>query len=202
MKILDASIQNELLIRLKYGDEQAFNAIYKIFSPSLYLRILRMVKDEDVADELLQELFIKLWDNHPKIDPDKSFQSYIYTIAQNLVYNYFRKVSSDNHLIQSLLVRSTEQYLNGQQILENKEISGILKDAIDQLTPQRKLVFNLCKLEGKSYEETSRILGISVATVNSHMTQSLQSIKAYLSKHYHAAFLLMSVYVTSEILKR
>jgi len=159
------------------------------------------VKDKDVADELLQELFIKLWDNRGKLDANKSFQSFMYTVAQNLVYNYFRKVASDNSLVQSLLLHGADHYLNGEQLLENKETSDLLKDAIEQLSPQRKLVFNLCKMEGKSYAETSEIMGISIATVNSHMTQSLQSIKAYVLKHKDVAFLLMSVYVTSEILK-
>lgn len=198
---MEASLQQDLLIRLKHGDEQAFNALYKIYSKPLYLRILRMVKDQYVADELLQELFIKLWDNRQKLDAEKSFKSFMYTVAQNLVYNYFRKLASDNTLIQSLLLRGTEQYLSGEQILENKQSSELLNDAINQLSPQRKLVFNLCKIEGKSYEETSQIMGISIATVNSHMTQSLQFIRSYLLKRQDVALLLISVYLTSEMLK-
>ncbi|EHQ28949.1 RNA polymerase sigma factor [Mucilaginibacter paludis] len=201
MKVLEASYQKDLLIRLKQGDEPAFNALYKAYSKPLYLRMLRMVKDKDIADELLQELFIKLWDNRHKVDTEKSFQSFMYTVAQNLVYNYFRKLSSDQSLIQSLLLRGTDHYLNGEQLLENKQASELLNDAINQLSPQRKLVFNLCKVEGKSYEETSRIMGISIATVNSHMTQSLQSIKAYLLKHQDVAFVLMSAYVVGEMVK-
>ncbi|MDB4925988.1 sigma-70 family RNA polymerase sigma factor [Mucilaginibacter sp.] len=195
MKILEETYQKDLLVRLSQGDETAFNAIYQAYSKPMYRRIMYLVKNMDVADEVLQELFIKLWINRVTLDTDKSFQSYMFTVAQNLVYNYFRKIASDQSLIQSLSFNSVNHYLNGEELLENKQAAQLLHQAIDQLTPQRKQVFSLCKLQGKSYEETSRIMGISTATVNSHMTKSIQSIKDYLLKHQDVAFLLMWAYL-------
>jgi RNA polymerase sigma-70 factor (ECF subfamily) len=195
LKILEETYQKDLLVRLSQGDETAFNAVYQAYSKPMYRRIMYMVKNADIADELLQELFIKLWINRVTLDTDKSFQSYMFTVAQNLVYNHFRKLASDQSLIQSLLFNGVNHYLNGEELLENKQAAQLLHQAIDQLTPQRKQVFSLCKLQGKSYEETSRIMGISTATVNSHMTKSIQSIKDYLLKHQDVAFLLMWAYV-------
>ncbi|WP_285010207.1 RNA polymerase sigma factor [Pedobacter faecalis] len=197
MTILEDSHQNDLLARLKKGDEKAFNGIYAAYGKPMYLKMLRMVRDKDIADELLQELFIKLWDNREKIIPEKPFQPFIYTVARNLVYNYFRKVASDNTLIEQLILRGTEHYLSGEDILLSKEASALLKDAINQLSPQRKQVFELCKLEGRSYEEAGKILGISVATVNSHMTKALQSIKTYMLTHRDTGLLLISCYLLS-----
>jgi DNA-directed RNA polymerase specialized sigma24 family protein len=77
-------------------------------------------------------------------------------------------------------------------LLESKEAREFLMKAVDQLSPQRKLVFTCCKLEGKSYEETSRELGISIATVNSHMTQSLRFIREYMLKNYDVAFAVVA----------
>lgn len=202
MIILEDFYQKSLLTDLKMGDENAFNGIYEAYSKPMYLKILGMVKDKDIADELLQELFIKLWDNREKIIPEKAFQSYLYTIAKNLVYNYFRKIASDNSLIEQLLLRGTEHYLNAEELLLNKETSELLKNAIDQLSPQRKLVFELCKIEGKSYEEASKILDISIATINSHMTKSLQSIKSYLIKHQDTGLLWISLYLVSDLINK
>lgn len=201
MIILEDSHQKTLLIRLKKGNEVAFNEIYEAYSKPMYLKILRMVRDNDTADELLQELFIKLWDGREKIDPEKSFQSFMFTVTRNLVYNYFRKVASDNSMIEQLLLRGTAYYLNAEEILLNKEASALLTNAIEQLSPQRKLVFELCKLEGKSYEEVSQILGISVPTVNSHMTKSLQSIKSYLLKHQDTGLLLFSTCLAADLIR-
>lgn len=199
MKILEDNIEKDLLIRLSQGEEPAYNTLYKAYSKPLYLRILRMVKDVDIADDLLQELFIKLWDKRKNLDTEKSFQSYMYTVAQNMMYNHFRKVARDQALTQSLLLNVADHCLSGEELLENKQAAEILKQAIDLLSPQRKQVFHLCKIEGKSYEETSQIMGISTATVNSHMTKSLQSIKEYLLKHQDIAFLLMGVYLISAV---
>jgi len=199
LKILGDSYQHELLERLRQGDEPAFNLLYKAYSKPLYLRIMRMVKNKDTADELLQELFIKLWNSREKIDSQKSFQSYMYTIAQHMVYNYFRKVVRNEALINSLLQDAADHYLSSDTLLEDKQTAQLLQDAIDQLSPQRKQVFNLCKVEGKSYEEAARIMGISTATVNSHMTRAIQSIKEYVLKHQDLAVLLMTAYALSEI---
>ncbi|MBB5439710.1 RNA polymerase sigma-70 factor (ECF subfamily) [Pedobacter sp. AK017] len=200
MIILEDSYQNNLLARLKTGDETAFNGIYEAYSKPMYLKILSMTKDKDVADELLQELFIRLWDNKEKIIPGKSFQSYLYTITRNLVYNYFRKVASDNSLIEQLLLRGTDHYLNAEEVLLSKESAALLKNAIDQLSPQRKMVFELCKIDGKSYDEVSKLLGISVATVNSHITKSMQLIKAYLIKHQDTGLLFIGLYLASDLI--
>lgn len=194
---MEESYQRDLLIRLKKGDKSAFNEIYKVFSKPLYLKVLRMVKDKDVADELIQELFIKLWDNHDKIDEQRSFQSYLYVIAQNLVYNHFRKLESDQRLLRSVLAGELldNRAPNADEQLTQKEVSGLVKNAIDQLSPQRKQAFMLCKIEGKSYREASEIMGVSVATINSHITQSLQTIKAYILKHRDMHMLMIGVYM-------
>ena len=201
VKIVEETYQKKLLLLLNRGDESAFNELYQAYSKPLYLRILRMVKSADIADELLQELFIKLWNARTTVDSEKSFQSYLYTIAQNLVYNYFRKVAHDQALIESLIINAANYYLNGQELLENKETAAILKQAIEQLPPQRKKVFQLCKIEGKSYEEAGRIMGISPATVNSHMTKSIQAIKDYILRNRDMAILIMTTYAVSGIMK-
>jgi RNA polymerase sigma-70 factor (family 1) len=201
VKILKDDQQKQLLVLLRQGNEPAFNTLYKAYSKPLYLWVLRMVKNADDADELLQELFIKLWDNRKIIDLEKSFKSYMYTIAHNLVSNYFRKIANDQALIRSILQNATIYYLNAQELLENKEVSKLLQQAIDQLTRQRKQVFQLCKIEGKSYEEAAELMGISIATINSHMTKSLQSIREYLHKHQDLMILVLTAYAISGTLK-
>ncbi len=194
-------IQQELLIiRLADGDNAAFDELYHLYSKPVYLRLRFLVKDADVADELLQELFMRVWTYRANLDPQKSFRAYLFTIAQNLVYNYFRKLASDQALIRNLILNQVDYYLSGDELLENKEAGQLLQKAIDQLSPQRRQVFQLCKLEGKSYEETGKIMGISIPTVNSHMTQSLQSIRSYLLKHQDIALLLISFTGLSSLL--
>lgn len=195
----DESYQLNLIIRLKRGDKAAFEEIYRLYSRRLYLKVFKMVKDKDVTDEIIQELFIKLWEHHQSINEEKSFQSYLYVIAQNQVYDYFRKLASDNKLMQSLMTGIYSQHLqvsNVDVLVENKEIAGLIKIAIDQLSPQRKMAFTLCKIEGRSYKEVSEIMGVSIATINSHITQSMQHIRAYMLKHRNIHILAITAYTT------
>src|SRR3546814_18417891 len=88
-----SSDERELLLMLRQGDETAFEAIYREYSAGLFGFILRLVKDRDAAADLLQELFIKACNNRAGIDPDKSYRSFLFTIAKHIVYNYFRRAS-------------------------------------------------------------------------------------------------------------
>ncbi|WP_295771940.1 RNA polymerase sigma-70 factor [uncultured Mucilaginibacter sp.] len=196
MARLTEIIEHELVERLRNDDETAFNLLYKHYSKPIYTRIVYLVKDADVADELLQDLFLKVWSYRGTLAADKSFQAYLYTIAQNLVYNYFRKAASERLLIEALLNKSETDELNGEDIYQNKQVGHLIQQAVEQLTPQQKQVFTLCKIDGCSYEETGRILGISVPTVNSHLTKALQTVRVYLVKHRDCAYLLLGVYLS------
>ncbi|OMP79455.1 RNA polymerase subunit sigma-70 [[Flexibacter] sp. ATCC 35208] len=191
MEIIDIKYQEELLIQLRNDAEPAFNALYQAYSKPIWLRILRLVKDKDIADELLQEVFINIWKNRQQIDLEKSFKAFIYTVAQNLVYNYFRKNASDSNLLQNLLLQSPQHYMNVEQLMEERELKRLLDEAIDQLSPQRKRAFILCKVEGRSYGEASKIMGVSIATINSHITQSMQFLKEYTLKHLKVILVIL-----------
>lgn len=173
----------QLLLQLRQGHEPSFNSLYLTYSKPLYRKINGIVKDESVADELLQDLFLKVWEKRADIKPEYSFAAFLYTSANNLVYDYFRKVSKDKRLHARMLINAVDYYMQTEENLIGKETSALIQQAIDQLSDQRKKVFALCKIEGKSYQEAANILGISVATVNTHMVNSIRSIKEYLYKN-------------------
>lgn len=198
MEIFDDIDPQLLIARLSQGDDAAFNLVYKAYSKQLYMRIFYLVKDADITDELLQELFMKLWNKRHTLNSEKSFKAYLFTIAQNLVYNHFRKMAGERTLIQTLLQKHEHLGLSVEELFENEEAAELLQQAINQLTPQRKLVFELCKIEGKSYEETGQIMGISIATVNTHMTKSMQSIRDFLINH-GAVCVILTAYMLKDV---
>jgi len=176
--------EKKLLNALTANSEEAFTKIYHIYFSRLYSRIMFMVKDEELADELVQELFLRLWLKREKIDPSQSIQAYLYRIAQNLVYDHFRKVASDRRMIQELSNHTSELYWHSDVLIEEKEQSDILCCAIESLSPQRKKTFVFCKLEGYSYQKASEVLGISQATINTHITHSFRLLKSFVLKNY------------------
>ncbi len=187
--------ERELLMLLKAGDESAFTAIYKLYSKPLLRKILRMVYDEDVAKELLQDLFMKIWEKRDQIDTSKSFRSFLYTVGVNLVYDHFRDTAKKNKLIAHLVNVAVEQYTHTEEGIIEKENLGLINAAVQQLPPQRKKVFILCRLEGKSYAEASAELNISTSTIHDHMVKANLLVRKYLMSHREVAvYVLLTVF--------
>lgn len=183
--------EKEILFLLKSDDTQAFGELYSRYKVQIFCNIRRLVKSEDIAEELLQDVFVKVWDKRDLIDPEKSFRSYLFRIAENIVYDFFRKAARDKKLEAHLMSVATEFYSHIEENLYTKESALILNRAVEQLPPQRRKVFMLCKLEGRSYEEVSEMLGISTSTVNDHIVKASRSIKEYLFLSKDAALLLL-----------
>lgn len=175
--------ETALLERMAKGDKDAFQVIYYHYAPRIYGKLLKLLQSEDLATELLQEVFITVWQKHALVDASRSFRSYLFKIADNLAIDLFRKANRSAQLINRLLEASIDHYTHTEERLEQKENAFLLQKAIDALPPQRKLVFTLCKLEGKSHDEVGRLLGISPSTVNNHIVKATQFLREYLAGH-------------------
>lgn len=178
-------LENEavLLLQMAKGDRDAFHTIYYHYAPRIYGKLLKVLHSEDLAAEVLQEVFVTIWQKHPTIDPSRSFRSYLFKIADNLTIDLFRRSGRDKVLMEKLIAASIDHYTHTEEWLESKERAGLLQQAIDALPPQRKAVFTLCKMEGKSHEEVGRLLNISPSTVNNHIVKATQFLRDYLSAH-------------------
>ena len=185
--------EHALLSELKNGNEKAFEQIYHLYSPRLYGNIFKMLKSETETSEILQDVFIKIWDNRQNIDPDKSFRSYLFRIAENRVYDFFRKAARDREMQARLLAAATMEYEHIESAIFTKENSAILEKAISNLPPQRQKVFRLCKLEGKSYEEVGQLLGISASTISDHIVKATKSVKEYFFSNPELLIVIIAV---------
>ena len=173
--------EKELLLRLRDGDYSAFETIYSKHSRTIGGRLFKLLKSWDLAEDVLQELFIKLWNNRGNIDPEKPLEAYLYRISANLVNDYFRNVSRNKKLAEELWHRISDAY-NPFEEMSAVDADLELFRSIDQLPDQRKKVFLLCKMEKKSYAEVSRLLQISEAAVNDHITKANRFLKAHYNK--------------------
>lgn len=187
--------ERKLLILLKEGDEKAFETLYYMYSKDLYANILRFVKSPAIAEELLQDLFQRIWEKHPSIDATKSFKSFLFTIAKHLIYDFFRREIRRRNMEDYLIAVSSTTYNHVTDVLEQKETDSQLERALQQLPPKRKLIFTLCKIEGKSYEEVSRLLGISTATISDHIVKATKSVKNHVSSHMASHLVVFSAYI-------
>ena len=189
--------EQEYIRRISQGDAAAFHAVYRYYSPRIYGKLIKVLKSEDLAADILQDLFSIIWQKRQEIDPDKSFGAYLFKISDNLVIDLFRKVKRDQQLIEKLIKAGAENWESTEEWLFRKENEAWLAKAIESLPPQRKLVFKLCKLENKSHEEVSRMLSISRATVNNHLVKAIQNLKGLSSGKSDMAGLLLVIWLFS-----
>ena len=180
------------LTRLINADRAAFAFLYEKYSPGLYQKLSKMVKISEIADELLQDVFLKVWLKKDTIDAEKSFKAWLYTVAQHTVYDYYRKLAQDKKMQEHLIHTFAAFYNETEDYIYNKERTVVLNEAIDQLPPQRREIFRLCKLEEKSYKEVAEQLNISVSTVSNQLVHATKAVKEHVFFH-SKEFLLFAI---------
>lgn len=184
------SNEKDLVKLLIDGNEVAFKKLYSLYSNRLLAYLFKLLKSEDTACEVLQDVFIKVWHNRQHIDAEQSFRSYLFRIAENLVYDFFRKVARDKKLQEVLIRSACKDYSPIEEGLCMKEKSHLLQEAIDALPPKRREVFQLVKIEEYSYEEVSLMLHVSTSTINDHIVKATKFIREYLER-YHITIIII-----------
>lgn len=182
---IDSSNEKDLMSLLAEGNEAAFEELYHLYSNRLLGYLIKIVKSDNLAGELLQDTFIKVWNSRNSIDPDKPFRPYLYRIAENNVYDFFRKVARDKKLQAQLISIASSNYSHVEESFCNKENVQLLRNVIDELPPKRRQVFRLIKIEERSYEEVSTLLNISTSTISDHIVKANKFVQERLKK-WHA----------------
>lgn len=174
---IEQSEEVKLLVALQSGSQEAFEQIYRLYSGRIYLNILKMVKHQGDAEELLQDVFFKVWVKRHQIDPQQSFRSYLFQIAKHTVYNFIRKNKLEKQVQDYWRMHLADgTYTHVEEDFIQKENEEWLKQAIEQLPTRRQQIYKLCKVEGKSYAEVSEMLDISTSTINDHIVKATKFI--------------------------
>lgn len=186
----------ELLERLKDGDMLAFDAIYKQYFARLYGFILKIIKQESDAEEIVQQVFVKIWESHITINTNSSFDSYLFTIAYNNTVSLLRKRVNEKKYLEHL--QSIQQIESSSNIIEEihfKEIKNNFQKLISQLTPRQREIYYLSREEELTYSEIANKLNISVNTVENHMAKALSFIKKNIDKSLLYNILFISLFL-------
>jgi RNA polymerase sigma-70 factor (ECF subfamily) len=186
-----STLEKGTVSKLKEGDMQAFDRVYRHYAQKLFQFSLSLLKNRADAEEIVQETFLKLWANRHKIDLYASFQSYLFTIAYNTMMSVLRKrVSEQKYVdyVKSLNLIERETSVAGK--VEFEEFNDQVRNIIEQLPPRQREVFRLSREQGLSYQEIAQQLGLSVNTIENHMTRALKFIKSKLAEHSLACLLL------------
>lgn len=174
-------VEKILVREIKEGDHDSFKEIYYKYSEKVYLFTVRYISNTEDAEEIVQEVFSRIWEYRNNLDENRSFNGYILTITKNIIFNQNRKKVNFE-----IYARYIINYLQGisnqtenQVIYEN--VKSLINKEIDNFPPKRKQVFNLSRDEGLSYNEIAQKLSISEKTVETHLRLALKRLKKVIS---------------------
>jgi RNA polymerase sigma-70 factor (ECF subfamily) len=171
----------EPLAALAQGQQPAFEALYHRYKQPVYANIRKLVKDDEAAEDILQEVFIALWENRYTIDPAKGAGGWLFVVSYNKAASYLKKQLREAAILEpeidlaelAIADEPADEELAGLQL-------ALVEEAVRHLPARKQTVFRLCRFEGKSAEEVAAATGISVASVKDYLKQSTHFIREYI----------------------
>jgi RNA polymerase sigma-70 factor (family 1) len=183
--------EKELLMEIASGDERAFRSLFDHYRRKVYFVAWRLLQAEGEAEDVLQEVFTKVWVNREKLAEVDSFKAYLNTLLRNHIYNCLRKKANEENFLLETLKDGRAPGDAAHHRAELNELHLLLQQAVNTLPPQQKKVFQLGRLEGRKHEEIAEELGISRETVKKHMMAALQAVKDFLRRRGKVLLVLM-----------
>lgn len=178
--------ETEVLRLLSEGDEVAFRKVYNRYWKSVYKVALRYLQSEDLAQDVVQEVFSAFWYRRTEFTQIRNIESYLVVMAQNHTYKELRKWAAE--------LKNNQQYVSNLEIVTDnsdhklltKQYEELLAEAVRLLPPQQQQVFQMAKVEGLTHEAIAEKLNLSQGTVKNHMVRALRFIRHYLAPHVSA----------------
>ncbi len=176
--------ERDLLLRVKQNDADAFKTLYIKYAPRVFNFSLKLILQKEEAGDIVQQVFLAIWEQRSGLQEDKSFESYVFSIARHLLYQAFRK-----HILRTEAYEYMHKHHDhsADQTMEEvlfQEVQTVLLDLIEKLPEKRREIFRLHRLDGLSYHEIAQRLCISENTVDTQMRKSLQFIRNEFEKHH------------------
>jgi RNA polymerase sigma-70 factor (family 1) len=167
-----------LLLNIAAGDAKAFRQIFDCYSPKIFHFALKLTHSRAMAEEIVQEIFMKVWNNREKLSEIEFFPSYLYTITKNYSFNVLKRIAIEASANAKLVARLPLHHSETEERIICTDYENLLGRIVDNLPPQQKKVYSLCHQEGLKYEEAAERLNISRLTVKTHMQSALRTIKS------------------------
>lgn len=169
-----------LVIQLKEGNKKAFRSLFNRYYKILCCYVLQYTKSEHMTEEVVQEVFVKVWISRKSLNIHKDFSSFLFVMARNKVYDHLRKLSSRNALKQThgLQIHKTTQ--NSFNELQYREYEHVLGAALNKLSEKQRTIYTLSRQHGKNNKEIADQLGLSPKTVKNYLWEALKTIKIHL----------------------
>jgi RNA polymerase sigma-70 factor (ECF subfamily) len=192
--------ESYLLTRIAAGDQQAFTLLYGEYQPLIARYILLFTRTPVVAEELVQDVFFRLWDHRGHLPEVPLLKAYILKIARNLVIDYLRREQVKFRVLVELRNKGQVGYQHVEESLAHRQYEQLTQQAVSLLPPGRKKIFQLSVEKGLTHDEIAATLQISKSVVKKQLYAAFDAVRAYLTEHGELEFGLLLLSASSLVI--
>lgn len=175
--------EEELLHRVSLGDTEAFTTVYYRYKDKLYGFVLGLTRSTDKSEDIVQDVFLKLWQNREQASEIDNLNAYLFRMAQNQFVDALRKFSKSIAIISEYKKNKTEN-ITPIDTLIGKELNEKIEEAIHSLSPRQRKVYCMHKEQGLPHAEIASLLNLSLSTIQNHINRAFANIRKYLAHSY------------------
>lgn len=164
------------------GDASGFEAFFNLYKKRVFGVALKMLKSETEAEEIVQDVFLSIWQSRAKLGEINDPEAYLFTITYNAVYAKLKKIAQNQQLLHSVVQHLVQKQNTTEETIAAHESERLINEAIQQLPAQQRTVYELNKLAGWSYYEIAEQLQLSQNTVRNHLSAATKTVRTILRK--------------------
>ena len=184
MNYPDSYDEYDLLRQLGAGSEYAFTRLFDQYRGTIYGVALKFLKSPVLAEEIVQDVFLKVWHKREEIALVKRLDAYLFIMARNFIFHRIKKISYEA-VSEISIVKQQSSADDTEYLVRQHQCQQLLQQAVDMLPAQQRQVYQFGKLEGLSHEMIAEKMHLSKHTVKKHMAMALQTIRKHLESHLH-----------------
>ncbi len=164
---------------LKSGNRLSFENVYLQYKDRVFFYALKITRSEELAEEIVQDVFVKIWTNRDKIDPKYNFSSFVFKVTHNHAINVLKRVAYERVAREKISKTSKNRITDTEDSVVFNDYMVIMNKAVKALPPKRKSIFDMSRNKGISHDEIAEMMGISKNTVKSQLVKATKFIKNY-----------------------
>jgi RNA polymerase sigma-70 factor (ECF subfamily) len=191
----DRNKERSLVSELMKGNTVAFDQIFRIYGKRLYYFSLGYLKSKSEAEEVVQEVFYKIWKNRGALNPELSFKAYIFKIAYNHIQELFLKIIRERDYLNEIITSSVDNMTDMDDRMNYQSLLDLVEKLIDRLPERQKEILILRRKDGKPVKDIAAELNISPKTVENHITEAMKKLKDGLAGEHLAGILFFFLFL-------
>ncbi|PJJ07828.1 RNA polymerase sigma-70 factor (ECF subfamily) [Flavobacterium sp. 1] len=182
--------ESKLLLELSQGSELAFTNLYNRYKNLVYSTALKITKSKVLSEEVVQDVFLKIWQNHKNLENISNLENYLFIISRNHIFDMIKKIARETTLATNIDYKNISSE-DTDTAIKDDQYNIILSKIIEQLPPQQQKIYKMAKMGGLSHQKIGEDLGISTETVKKHMAQALKFVRLKISPYMNLFMTLL-----------